>query len=218
MTPRKRIYLAGPMTGLPMFNQPAFYIAADELREAGWEVINPADNYGGRTDLPRSSYLLVDIALLLQCEALALLPGWQHSVGARLEYLLARELCLPILDAQTLKPLDTLPEASVRLDSQPGEVPEHCSRESILDEAKRITAGARNSDYGHPADDFGRTARLWTGILKAKLREGAEIAATDVPLCMIAVKLARQAHRHKRDNLVDIAGYARTAAMTVGDE
>jgi len=40
----------------------------------------------------------------------------------------------------------------------------------------------------------------------------------DVPLCMIAVKLARQAHRHKRDNLVDIAGYARTAAMIAGDE
>jgi hypothetical protein len=35
---------------------------------------------------------------------------------------------------------------------------------------------------------------------------------------MIAVKLARQAHRHRRDNLVDIAGYARTAAMVAGEE
>ena len=35
---------------------------------------------------------------------------------------------------------------------------------------------------------------------------------------MIAVKLARQTHQHKRDNLVDIAGYARTAAMVAGDE
>ena len=31
-------------------------------------------------------------------------------------------------------------------------------------------------------------------------------------------KVARQANRHKRDNLVDIAGYARTAAMLSGDE
>ena len=59
---------------------------------------------------------------------------------------------------------------------------------------------------------------MWTGILASKLREGAAIAAMDVPLCMIAVKLARQSHRHKRDNLVDIAGYSRTAAMVAGEE
>ncbi len=44
-----------------------------------------------------------------------------------------------------------------------------------------------------------------------------KITATDVPLCMIAVKLARQVHRHKRDNLVDIAGYARTAGILSGE-
>ena len=59
---------------------------------------------------------------------------------------------------------------------------------------------------------------LWTGILAGRLREGQHVTPMDVPLCMIAVKLARQAHRHKRDNLVDIAGYARTAAMVAGDE
>mgnify|MGYP001065113329 CR=1 FL=1 len=45
-----------------------------------------------------------------------------------------------------------------------------------------------------------------------------QITAAEVPLCMIAVKLARQSHRHKRDNLVDIAGYSRTAAMVAGEE
>ena len=59
---------------------------------------------------------------------------------------------------------------------------------------------------------------MWTGILRGKLREGEAVAPRDVPLCMIAVKLARQTHQHKRDNLVDIAGYARTAAMVAGDE
>ena len=84
--------------------------------------------------------------------------------------------------------------------------------------AIRITDGARQADYGHPRDDFSRTALMWTGILGGKLREGAEVTADDVPLCMIAVKLARQSHRHKRDNLVDIAGYSRTAAMVAGEE
>lgn len=92
------------------------------------------------------------------------------------------------------------------------------ARDSVLEEAKRITAGTRQNDYGHPRDDFSRTASMWTGILAPKLRQGTQVTAMDVPLCMIAVKLARQAHRHKRDNLVDIAGYARTAAMIAGDE
>ena len=76
-----------------------------------------------------------------------------------------------------------------------------------------VTSVSRTTD-----DDFARTARMWSGILANKLREGEQVTAMDVPLCMIAVKLARQAHRHKRDNLVDIAGYARTAAMVAGVE
>ena len=90
--------------------------------------------------------------------------------------------------------------------------------ESILLEAHRITGGTRRDDYGHPSDDFAKTARMWTGILASKLRDGAEITAMDVPMCMIALKIARQTHHHKRDNLVDIAGYARTAAMVAGEE
>jgi len=92
------------------------------------------------------------------------------------------------------------------------------STESILDTAKRITATDRQEDYGHPSADFERTAAMWTAIFSARLVPDARVLAMDIPLCMIAVKLARQAHRHKRDNLVDIAGYARTAAMVVGDE
>jgi len=219
MTKPGRIYIAGPMTGIPKHNFPAFHAAAERLRQAGWEVVNPAENFGGQTDLPRETYLRADVALLVTCNAIAMLPGWEDSQGAKLEYLLARELGMPVLDAETLKPLESAPMPLVHLHrlrirwEQAGDTPE-----SILDEAKRITASDRQEDYGHPSEDFTRTARMWTGILAAKLREDAEVSAMDVPLCMIAVKLARQAHRHKRDNLVDIAGYARTAAMVAGDE
>ena len=215
----KRIYIAGPMTGLAEHNFPAFHAAADRLRQAGWDAVNPAENFGGRTDLPRESYLRADVALLVGCDAVAMLPGWEDSRGAKLEYLLARELGLPVLDAETLQPLQSAPVPLVHLHrlrirrDESSQAPE-----PILDEAKRITASDRQEDYGHPSQDFARTARMWTGILAGKLREGAEVVPMDVPLCMIAVKLARQAHRHKRDNLVDIAGYARTAAMVAGDE
>jgi hypothetical protein len=215
----KRIYIAGPMTGLPEYNFPAFHAAAERLRHAGWEPVNPAENFDGRTDLPREDYLRADVKLLIECDAVAMLNGWEDSRGAKLEYLLARELALPVLDAETLQPLQNPPVPLVHLHrlrirwEQAHEEPE-----PVLDEAKRITAADRQEDYGHPSQDFARTAQMWTGILAPRLREGERIIPMDVPLCMIAVKLARQAHRHKRDNLVDIAGYARTAAMIAGDE
>jgi len=211
----RRIYISGPMTGVPDHNFPAFHAAAARFRAAGWEVANPAENFGGRTDLPRESYLRADVLLLSQCAAIALLPGWGDSRGARVEYLLACELGLELLDAQTLSPLQNAPRAAVLM-AWPAGKP--VATESVLDEAKRLTGGERRDDYGHPADDFAHTASMWNGILGTKLREGAAVTAMDFPLCMIAVKLARQAHRHKRDNLVDIAGYARTAAMVAGDE
>jgi len=219
MSERKRIYIAGPMTGLPEHNFPAFHAAAKRLQEAGWETVNPAENFDGRTDLPRETYLRADIELLATCDAVAMLPGWEDSRGAKLEYLIAWELAMPILDAQTLDSLEPAPVPGVnlhRLAVVRETAPE--PPESLLDEARRITTADRQQDYGHPSQDFTRTAMLWTGILAGRLRDGQHITPMDVPLCMIAVKLARQAHRHKRDNLVDIAGYARTAAMVAGDE
>ena len=216
MSPRNRIYIAGPMTGHADHNYPAFHTAAKWLRDAGWDVANPAENFGGCTDLPRESYLRADVALLVDCAAMALLPGWEESSGAKLEYLLARAFGMEILDAETLQPVTDAPVPMVGLHRL--RLLKEDPNESVLAEAQRITSVERQDDYGHPAHDFGRTAQMWTGILAERLRDGAEVTAMDVPLCMIAVKLARQSHRHKRDNLVDIAGYARTAAMVAGDE
>jgi len=217
----ERIYLAGPMTGYPGHNFAAFHQAAERLREAGWDVINPAENFGGRTDLPRSSYMRADVAALIECDAIGLLPGWEDSRGAKVEYLLAREMGLKVIDVATLAPLvnPPIPLVELKIEAANALLPSNeLHSKSILGEAKRLTSGSRQTDYGHPRDDFARTAAMWNGILAANLRDGATITAMDVPLCLVAVKLARQAHRHKRDNLVDIAGYARTAAMVAGEE
>lgn len=78
---------------------------------------------------------------------------------------------------------------------------------NILEEAAQITSVDRHQDYGHPFEDFTRTAQLWSALL------GTTVTARQVGLCMIAVKLSRQVNKGKRDNLVDIAGYARTIEM-----
>ena len=212
----RKVYISGPMTGHDDFNFPAFHEAAERFREAGWDVANPAENFDGRTDLPRELYVAADMAMLTDCDAIAMLPDWEDSPGAKLEYLVAHELGCAVLDAVTLEPLvgDLIPQVDLycpvlRL---------HAPGESILDEAKRITDGVRSAEYGEPDDDFAKAALMWTGILAGKLRDDAVIAPMDIPLCMVAIKLARQSHCHKRDNLVDIAGYARTAAIVAGDE
>jgi hypothetical protein len=214
----RRIYIAGPMTGHEDFNFPAFHAAAGRFRQAGWHVANPAENFGGRTDLARETYLRADLTMLARCDAIAMLPGWDESKGAKVEYMLGRELGMEIFDAESLQPLADAPTAVISLISRSRLLKVLRPDEGILDEAKRLTSDDRQADYGHPRDDFFRTAHMWTGILSGKLREGETIAASEIPLCMIAVKLARQAHLHKRDNLVDIAGYARTASMVAGDE
>jgi len=209
MSETRRIYISGPMTGREGLNFPAFHAAAERFAEAGWRVANPAENFGGRTDLPREVYLRADVAMLAKCDAIALLAGWQASRGATLEAVLAAELGLRFFDADTGIEMDAPPRVAWTVEE---------GGESVLDVAKRITAGARHSDYGPPSEDFARTAALWTAILERRLRDGEAVTAMDVPLCMIALKLARQVHRHKRDNLVDIAGYARTASMVAGEE
>lgn len=82
--------------------------------------------------------------------------------------------------------------------------------DSVAIEAHHIVHGDRQADYGHPREDFTRQAILWTGLLQHKLADGEYLEAEDIARCMIATKLARDVHSPKRDNRVDMAGYAIT--------
>lgn len=64
----------------------------------------------------------------------------------------------------------------------------------------------RGIDYGPPEAHFARTVALLNAALAHKLRE--PLTVTDWPVVMICDKLARDIHRPKVDNCVDIAGYA----------
>lgn len=78
--------------------------------------------------------------------------------------------------------------------------------ESILEEAQRLTHGPRQADYGHPLDDYTRTAALVSALLEHKLV--SPLTAHEMALVMGCVKLSREMHSQKRDNLTDLAGYA----------
>ena len=74
--------------------------------------------------------------------------------------------------------------------------------ESILAEADRIINGPRNDDYGNARTDYTRTVALFNLIT------GRDVSAEEGVMFMICVKLSREGHKHKRDNLVDLCGYA----------
>ncbi len=101
----KRIYLAGPMTGLPDFNYPAFHAEAARLRALGYHVENPAENPEPTDGGPPLwlAYMRMAITQLLTCDAIAMLDGWQESRGACVERTLAGGLGLEVYLAKHIK-------------------------------------------------------------------------------------------------------------------
>ena len=81
------------------------------------------------------------------------------------------------------------------------------ARGTVLEEAAAIVDGPRQDAYGHPRDNYRRLAQMWGAYLGIDITPGQ---AVDM---MMLVKMARQANTSKRDNLVDLAGYARVAEM-----
>lgn len=90
------LYLAGPMSGLPDFNFPAFNSKADELRHEGWVVTNPAD-FPFHEGWEWHQYLRVALRAMTYCDTIYMLRGWQQSRGANLEYEVAVGLGMKVL-------------------------------------------------------------------------------------------------------------------------
>ena len=85
---------------------------------------------------------------------------------------------------------------------------------SILATAAAVVDGPRRKAYGTPRVNHGRTAALWTALLGERLTE--PLTARDVARLYVADKLSRDVHTPRRDNLLDIAGYATGVAGLEG--
>jgi hypothetical protein len=268
---RKRVlYIAGPMRGIAWFNYPLFDRVAKELREAGNEVISPADEdrqHDGFDAYANPSHWHPDactfpksmdfgrtvrrcLEAVLRCDEIVLLPDWHRSKGALAELALAAWLGTRVLqvsfdDTESMHLrgwIDNYEIAHMLAESfwpgaveaynnwhhsmdEDGEYFEHdgvaidpsrvttagpipSEDEDILAEASRITRGSRQSQYGPPDQDFRRTAGMWSALFISKLKDGVTFEPRDVALAMILLKTSRETHQRKRDNWVDIAGYA----------
>lgn len=72
---------------------------------------------------------------------------------------------------------------------------------SLFKEATALITGPRRESYGPVRESFERDALVWSQIL------GVEVTPRQVALCMIGLKLLREANKASRDNRVDLAGY-----------
>lgn len=94
------LYLAGPMTGIPEWNAPAFTWAKERAQDLGWEVVNPSgrkNHHRGKCppgvqqgDHTHACWMRSSLHLLLLCDAVLMLKGWEGSRGATTEFLVAQ--------------------------------------------------------------------------------------------------------------------------------
>jgi nucleoside 2-deoxyribosyltransferase len=91
---KKRVYVAGPMTGIANLNRGAFNLAAAQMQNNGFEPFNPHDLHPG--DVDWEDAMKTDIKALCDCDEVAVLDGWQKSRGASLEVFIANQLGIPV--------------------------------------------------------------------------------------------------------------------------
>lgn len=98
-----------------------------------------------------------------------------------------------------------------------GGVGDPCGCRCVFEEQRDGTVGEvidqRVQVYGNPVETFARIAEVWSGIL------GVTVDATDVPLCLIGMKLVRttQAPDYS-DNSDDVEGYLDIFRQLVGED
>ena len=238
------LYLAGPMRGIAFYNFPMFDRVAAALRDAGYEVINPADEDRKEDNFDPTlepkfadpAYCFVQPGMdfgkiirrcfeaVMRCDEIVLLPGWENSVGAIAELFIAvwsgKRIQLVYFEENDQMqfistPAIDLATAITRLQHARNETKqsEKSDDEDVLDIAARITRGDRQAVYGPPEQDFKKTADMWTGLFQYMLAEEAKFEPRHVAMALICMKMSREFHQRKKDNWVDIAGYARCGSL-----
>lgn len=91
-----RLYIAGPMTGLPDLNYPAFSAAEVRLDVVGYDVLNPARTQGREGCRVWLDYMRASLRDIADADGIATLPGWADSTGASIEVQLGRDLGIPV--------------------------------------------------------------------------------------------------------------------------
>ena len=93
---KKTCYISGPVTGISNYKD-IFHKASKELARQGYIPVDPCALPHDH-DLSYGSYMKEDIAALLDCDYIHMLPGWRNSSGAMCERSVAEACQIKVLD------------------------------------------------------------------------------------------------------------------------
>jgi hypothetical protein len=98
-----KLYISGPITGMPDLNRKAFKDMANDLFRLGNQAINPHDiGENIEAEFPYDKtpqwidYMKADCSELCKCDGVVVLPGYEKSKGALIETAIATMLEMPI--------------------------------------------------------------------------------------------------------------------------
>lgn len=94
---RGKVYISGPITGIDFGNRFAFSCARNALELCGYEVVDPSE-VKLDDEATWADYMRADLKLLLDCDHIYMLEGWEDSKGARIERELAENLGIEEID------------------------------------------------------------------------------------------------------------------------
>ena len=165
-----KVYVVGPVTGMPGLNAEAFEEAQRSIEEAGDRCIIPHDFVPADATHERAMRMSVGF-IVRGAEAVAALPGWERSEGASLEVAVARACGIPVMT------LDGAAPADVR-----------DGRRTFVGDGERSLAAERRARLAYDAGWIeGATLALWqftgetlSGEAVAEMEERAKRIAEEV--------------------------------------
>jgi hypothetical protein len=91
-----KVYISGPMTGLPGLNFDEFNRVEQQLIKHGVDPVNPA-KINPAMDADWVDCIVADILAMRDCKAIIMLKGWENSFGAKIEKLVAEKLDMQVI-------------------------------------------------------------------------------------------------------------------------
>lgn len=217
---KKLIYLAcpysSPKSEIREFRYQEVCKVAASLMKQGFLVFSPIAHshyitlFFGKNAISFDFWREFDLRMLGYCDELWILKldGWEESVGIKAEIEFAKSLgkrvvyFMPnedfILGAKKLETAKTVI------------IPRKPLGQELFEEVSQIINFDRQGSYGKPEDSFGSIARRWTEYIHNTFLHGqvTKLNAKDVAFMMMELKMARESNKHKRDNILDLFGYA----------
>lgn len=98
----KKAYISGAISGIPFDEVIAKFREAEEhLTNEGWQPVNPLHN-GLPVESSWKQHMIKDIEMLMNCDAIFMLPCWSGSKGARIEKMIAQEMGMKVFGLNKL--------------------------------------------------------------------------------------------------------------------